>query len=103
MKKTLAEEVLLELQVTSATRVHDYWQICFGDTVLSIYNPVQGDVANVDDLLDQYVVSITQIASRFGILFSNKIQLEIDLSDDAHSGPEAMHLYSPDSFSIVWQ
>ncbi|MGR3648205.1 MAG: hypothetical protein ACU0BJ_07185 [Shimia sp.] len=62
MKETLAEDALLKLQVTSATRVHDYWQIRFGDTVLSIYNPVKGDVPNVHDLVDQYVVSITQTA-----------------------------------------
>ncbi|MGH7034690.1 MAG: hypothetical protein ACREFL_13240 [Stellaceae bacterium] len=97
---------LESLTATEAIHVHDYMQLAFGDNArLSIYNDTSIMPASkeLDDLVGQIVVAVSENSDSIEIRFLNATKLIIDLRPDAFRGPEALQLQFPGEPAIVWK
>jgi hypothetical protein len=96
---------LIDHTISAAEQVHDYIQLHFDNgAILNIFN--QYSLSGVDDLDIRLIVGkrVTEIREdtlnlemRFGA-----VQLHVNLSEAAFSGPEAIEYISAEGDRIVW-
>lgn len=89
--------------VKSASTVHDYVQLHFGNgAVLNIYNRIE----TIGRWIDLPGVTLTSVTDRrpigIQIEFANGVEILIGLSDEDFNGPEAMELIPPYGPRVVW-
>lgn len=76
-----------------------------GEITLSVYNRyelVDSGHADAQPLVGSIVLGVEEAADKVVILLDNGCHVEIDLTDDAYSGPEAMQLRVPGEPIVIW-
>jgi hypothetical protein len=80
--------------------------IWFSEYSLVIDNPHKvtqdGNPEKLDILIGLRVIDAVEGKESAKILFTDNVLLEIDMRDEAYTGPEAMSLNGPDNFCAVW-
>lgn len=100
--------ILLEIEgriVSNATLVHDYAQIAFGaDFGLSIYNDfsISPDIFKIFDLDGRRLNTVSQQKESINLIFSEGLELKIDMRDCAFNGPEALQLNIRGEPTVIW-
>lgn len=81
------------------------WQMYLEDYILNIYNAmsIRPDEKEFDDLRGLKVIAVDENKERAELIFDNGTKLQVDLRDEAYTGPEAMCLYGPDNLCVVWR
>jgi hypothetical protein len=97
-------DVLVGMVVTGTLKVYDYVQLLFEkDISLNIYNALR--LCNGDDIRALNGATLLKVEEKPDTLifsFSDGKRLDIDLCDDAYSGPEALELNIPGQPTVVW-
>jgi hypothetical protein len=101
---------LIGLALISASHSGGTMNVLFeGGWELAIYNPFviekTGDRISVDEesyLVGKTVVDCASDSEEFILTLSGRINLRVDLSDEAFTGPEAMQLIGPSGEIVVW-
>jgi hypothetical protein len=77
--------------------------LSFDEYDLSIFNKFSllGS-EDVKSLSGKTIVSIDEKENWIDFIFSEYIQLRLDLSDEGYIGPEAMHLRGKNNLDVVW-
>lgn len=80
------------------------FQLTFDRFRLNIYNPMSIEPGHLvlEDLKNLVVSHVFEDDHSAVIWFGENVQLSIDLSPDAYTGPEAMCLFGPDHYWYVW-
>ena len=76
-----------------------------GEITLSVYNRyelVGSSHAVTHPLVGSTVLGVEEASDKVVILLDNGCHVEIDLTDDAYSGPEAMQLRVPGEPIVIW-
>jgi hypothetical protein len=84
-----------------------YVQIYFNDYRLHIYNKAEitctdSTNRNTIDLVGLTVISILEVKDFAELHFDNGCIYKIELRDEAYTDAEAMALFGPDLFWVVW-
>ncbi len=85
-----------------------YTQIYFNEYRLDVSNRSEiifnGRIVNVEikDLVGLTVVEAKEEKDYAALIFDNGYIFKIDLTDSAFNEPEAMSLFGPDDFWVVW-
>ena len=76
----------------------------FDDYNLHIYNPITIEPSNkeLNDLIGDIVVNTDERENDAEILFDSGCKLLVNMQAEAYYDPEAMSLYGPNSFFVVW-
>jgi hypothetical protein len=96
--KVLEIEVVFEEQL----------QVLFEDRIcLSVYNKCRLTISettleNKQILANTFLSKVSENDQNITLLFSNGIELSIDMSEEAYQGPEAMTLHRPGQPIVVW-
>lgn len=94
---------LLGERVRSFEPVHDYWQISIGLATITIANPFRPEGARLREQLPGTTLeSVLERDTELTLAFSNGLTITVDLSNDAHVGPEAVIYHRPDGSTVVW-
>lgn len=102
---------LIGLRITSHEPVEDYVQFIFnaGAAILTVYNPYE--IRGPEPASGQSIISVVGRhvlagATVPGVVVELKLDggwsIEIDIRDEAYSGPEAIVLHRPGSSTVVW-
>ena len=99
-------DIIIGILITEANKIADYFQIFFENgTILNIYNEyyfIPNKTFNLSQIKGFKISDVLESKSEVKITFSNKINLIIDLRDDAFKGPEAITLSVPGDPMVVW-
>jgi hypothetical protein len=84
-----------------------YTQIHFEDYSLHVYNPAEIICSNttsrtIESLIGLTVTSVSEEKICATIFFDNGCIYKVNLSDEAYTGPEAMGLFGPENFWVIW-
>ena len=92
--------------ITQAIPIEDYLNIEFSDgSVLSIFNhyTLKGDSTDFSAIAGSKLVAVDEQPKKITFNFSTRQKIEVDLSDDGFTGPEAMMLVIPNQPIVVWR
>jgi uncharacterized protein RhaS with RHS repeats len=76
-----------------------------GEIALNLYNRciVTGQIGSgTDAIIGAKVIKVTETAERAIFEFDSGVRIEVDLTDDAYTSPEAMQLRVPGSPILIW-
>jgi hypothetical protein len=94
---------LIDQKICAAEQVHDYLQLQFGNgdvlNVFNTYNLESG--SDFRSLIGQYVTGVNEDDSCVQLKMGMS-QLNVSLSDDAFSGPEAMEYIPLSGSRVIW-
>lgn len=79
-------------------------QLYFGEYILNINNPITilpGNL-NLDNLVGREVRMVMETNVEAILIFTENVKVIVNLRDEAYHDPEAMTLYGPNNFCIVW-
>ncbi|MGZ4042735.1 MAG: hypothetical protein ACXVPU_11405 [Bacteroidia bacterium] len=79
-------------------------QLSFEEYTLNIYNPAHISFKDKElkDLIGLKVVMVSETKEEAELCFDDGCKLIINIRDEAYEGPEAMSLYGPNDFWVVW-
>jgi hypothetical protein len=80
-------------------------QLFLEDYILNIENPMTiiPSGKELPDLEGLKVIATDENDEEAELIFDNGNRLIINLREEAYEGPEAMCLYGPDDFCVVWR
>jgi len=72
--------------------------------ILAIYNKflLLGGACDAKSLIGEVVASVDEDEYMITIRFENNVTINVDLRDEAYTGPEAIQLRIPDEPLIIW-
>lgn len=80
--------------------------IQFSDYKLTIDNPHKvlkdNEVVDLKSIIGKKVIYVVEEQHFAEVSFEGNLILIVDMRDEVYQGPEAMCLYGPDNFWIVW-
>lgn len=79
-------------------------QLYFEEYILNIYNPAKitfHDTA-LNNLIGLKVIEVNETKESAELMFDNGCKLIVNMKEEAYEGPEAMALYGPNDFWVVW-
>jgi hypothetical protein len=100
---------LVGLRVVKALFVVDYLQLFFeGGKCLSVYNKhrintFDGGSENEQNLAGAALSALDENKIVIRFVFSNGLELSVDMTCDGYLGPEAMQLTRPGLPTVVWR
>lgn len=101
---------LLGLCLTSHEIVEDYEQLIFEDgaAILSIYNPYEvlgpepESGQTISRVMGRRLLGVTTRPTLVELSFEEYWSVNVDIRDEAFTGPEAMVLHQPGKSPVVW-
>lgn len=102
-------EELIGSRIETAEVVEDYLQLLFANGAsLNIYNEhaingPDGEVRDSGDLVGAILTEVREQGTHIRLAFSNGLEISIDMSEDAYTGPEALQLTRPGLPTVVWR
>jgi hypothetical protein len=95
---------LIGKQITEVRCVHDYVQIVFDDSTLSIYSSIMttqdGKEVALNALVHKKLIALEETESELAATFDRGVTVHINKSEG--SGPEILALIEPGQPLIVW-
>jgi hypothetical protein len=75
-----------------------------GDYKITITNPItlENTPGDIYTFLNKIIINVVESDKHVCIVTSDGQKLNIDLSEDAYVGPEAIVLYGPNDLIVVW-
>ena len=79
-------------------------QLYLEEYLLNIYNPITivPDYKEFNDLNGSKVIAVDENKEEARLIFNNGNVLTVNMRDEVYWDPEAMCLYGPDNFFVVW-
>ncbi len=96
--------ITVSIGETSSERMSLTVQLYFENYRLSINNPITIDPADkeINALIGLRVIAAAEKNTEACITFENGNVLSVDMRDGVYLDPEAMCLYGPNNFFVVW-